>query len=163
MKTLTIGFSRPKNKLFPIVSWLIRLYQGWTPYSHVYLEFYSESINRPLIYEAVGTGTRFVGQKYWERHAQEVISYTIDIKKCNYDKLIQYCVDHEGMSYGFMQNIGTVISNFFGWKKNIFPKHTSCAEEIGKLLNLEGYNIKKDVNLLTPLDIEKILKSKSKT
>jgi hypothetical protein len=157
MKTVTIGFSRPKNKLFPIGSWLIRMYQGWTPYSHVYLEFYSESINRPLIYEAVGTGTRFVGQKYWQKHAEEVKSYTIEVKKCNYDQLIQYCVDNEGNSYGHLQNIGLFISNALGLKKNIFKSGYNCSEEIGKILILEGYKIDKDLNLLTPRDIELIL------
>jgi hypothetical protein len=163
LKKVTIGFSRPKNRFFPWASWLIRAYQGFTPYSHTYLEFYSESINRSLIYEAVGTGVRFVGQKYWERKAHSTHSFTLEIKKCNYDRLIQYCVDHEGENYGFLQNIGVVIANLFGMKKNPFPRGRNCSEEIGNILKLEGYEINKDVNLLTPKDIFQILSKKHLT
>ena len=61
---ITIGFSRPKNKVFPIGSWLIRLYMR-SAYSHTYVRFYSESINRTLVYEAVGHGgIRFVGYEF---------------------------------------------------------------------------------------------------
>lgn len=159
MKTVTIGFSRPRNKLFPIGSWLIRMYQGFTPYSHVYLQFYSDSINRPLIYEAVGSGVRFVGQKYWLTHAKEVKSFTLNIKKCNYDRLIQFCVDNEGYKYGSLQNIGVFISNLFGLKKNIFYKGKNCSEIIGEILVLEGYKINKDLNLLTPKNIYETLEN----
>lgn len=61
MEQITIGFSKSK-KFLPIGSWLIRAYMG-TPYSHVYLKFYSQSLNRTLIYEAVGGGVRFIGSK----------------------------------------------------------------------------------------------------
>lgn len=84
-------------------------------------------------------------------------TFTIEVKKCNYDQLIQYCVDNEGNSYGHLQNIGLFISNIFGLKKNIFSKGYNCSEEIGKILQLEGYRIDKDLNLLTPRDIELIL------
>jgi uncharacterized protein YycO len=133
------------------------MYQGWTDYSHVYVEFYSETLNRPLIYEAVGSGVRFVGQKYWQKHAQEVVSYTIQVQKSNYVAMMQWCVDHEGTDYGFMQNIGIFISNIFGWKKNPWRKGSNCSEIIAEILKLEGYKINKDSNLLTPRDIEKIL------
>lgn len=158
ISTITIGFSCPKNRVLPIGSWLIRLYEK-TPYSHVYVRFYSESINRTLIYEAVGGGVRFVSLAKWEDHAQEVASYTLEVKKCNAVSLLQYCVDHAGVEYGFMQNIGIVIADIFNLKRNPFRKGKNCSEAIGELLRTEGYRLPKEPNLLTPKDIEQILKS----
>lgn len=162
IKTITIGFSKPKNKTLPILSWLIRLFLK-TEYSHVYLQFYSESINREIIYEAVGKGVRFIGLKRWKLQAQEVLSYTINIKECNRTELIQWCVDNAGHSYSFWQNIGILISSLLNTKNNIFTKGKNCSELIAKILKLEGYKIEKDLNLITPKDIEEILKMIPKT
>lgn len=160
MEQITIGFSKSK-KFFPVGSWLIRVYMG-TPYSHVYLKFYSESLNRTLIYEAVGGGVRFVGSKQWETHAQEVKSHTINIKKCNQVRLLQFCVDNAGTDYAYSQNIGLVIADMFNLKKNPIRSGLNCSEVIGDILELEGYKVEKDANLLTPLDIDKILESNTK-
>lgn len=160
MEKVTIGFSKSRKKL-PIGSWLIRLYQG-TPYSHVYLKFHSESLNRTLVYEAVGGGVRFVGNKLWEEHAEEVKSYTIELKKCNRVRLMQFCVDNAGIDYAYGQNIGIVLADIFNLKKNPLTKGVNCCEIIGNILELEGYKLSKDANLLTPLDIDKILESNTK-
>lgn len=157
MERITIGFSKSKKK-FAIGSWLIRAYMS-TPYSHVYLKFYSESLNRTLIYEAVGGGVRFVGSKQWEDQAEEVKSYTINIKQCNKVRLLQFCIDNAGMEYAYSQNAGLVVANIFKLNKNPFQKGLNCSEVIGEILALEGYKLSKDANLLTPLDIDKILES----
>ena len=155
METVTIGFSKSKKK-FAIGSWLIRKWMR-TEYSHVYIKFQSNSLNRELIYEAVGTGLRFIGTKVWESHALEVKSYLIEVKKCNQIRLLQYCVDNAGVEYGTVQNLGIFTAKVFGNKKNKFNQGKNCSEVIGEILKLEGYEIKKDVNLLTPLDIDLIL------
>jgi uncharacterized protein YycO len=160
MEKITIGFSKSKNK-FALGSLLIRAYMG-TPYSHVYLQFYSESLNRVLIYEAVGSGVRFIGSSAWSEHAVEIKSHTITTNKSNQVTLLQYCVDHAGTEYGFMQNLGVPLASIFNLKKNPFRKGKNCSEAIGEFLKSEGYEIKKDVNLLTPLDIDKILESQTK-
>ncbi len=156
MENVTIGFSKPKDRLFPIGSWLIRSFQR-TSYSHVYLKFHSESLNRVLIYEAVSHGVRFVGSKVWETHAVEIKSYTVSIKKCNQITLLQYCIDNAGVDYGTKQNIGIFLASVFNLKENPFKKGKNCSEVIGEVLRLEGYKIEKDANLLTPLDIDNIL------
>lgn len=157
MEKITVGFSKSRKKI-PIGSWLIRWYLG-TPYSHTYIKFYSETLNRTLIYEAVGGGVRFIGSKEWESHAEEVKSYTISIKKCNYIRLLQYCVDNAGVNYAYSQNIGIILAKIFKLNKNPLTKGLQCSEVLGNILELEGYGIKKDANLLTPLDIDKILES----
>ena len=157
MKTVTFGFSKSKKR-FAIGSVLIRWYMH-TPYSHVYMKFRSESLERTLIYEAVGAGVRFIGVDRWAEHAQEVDSVTIQIKDENYKKLMQYCVDASGIDYGFAQNFGLLFANLFKLKANPLKDGKNCSEAIGEILVLEGYVFDKELNLLTPKDINIVLKS----
>lgn len=159
MKTVTVGFSKSTKK-FAIGSVLIRWYMG-TPYSHVYLKFKSQSLDRTLIYEAVGAGVRFIGANRWSGHAEEVSSFEIQVSDDNYTKLMQYCVDNAGIEYGFWQNLGIVVANVCKLKKNPLTDGSNCSEAIGEILELEGYKINKDLNLLTPKDIHLILENKS--
>lgn len=152
---ITIGFSKSKKK-FAIGSWAIRLYQN-TEYSHVYLKFHSEALNRVLIYEAVGGGVRFIGSSAWEKQAIEVASFDLDIKQCNYVTLLQFCVDHAGLEYGFLQNIGLLFCDLFKMKENPFKKGKNCSEMVAEILKLEGVVINKDFNLVTPKDIFEVL------
>jgi len=156
METLTIGFSRSRKKL-ALISWLIRLYQR-TPYSHTYLKFHSATLNRLLTYEAVGSGVRFIGNQQWSKEAEEIHSFTIPVKKCNYITILQYCVDHAGSDYGFMQNVGVILARIFRMKSNPFKKGKNCSELVAEVLIHEGYKFDKQLDLITPKDIYKVLK-----
>lgn len=159
MKKITIGFSKSTKK-FAIGSVLIRWYMQ-TPYSHVYMKFDSPSLNRTLIYEAVGAGVRFIGSHRWKEHAEEVASFELEISDENYKKLMQFCVDNAGIEYGFYQNLGILLANMCASNKNTLTDGINCSEAIGEILELEGYKIDKDLNLLTPKDIFLILDDKS--
>jgi len=155
MKTISIGFSKSAKK-FAIGSMAIRAYMQ-TDYSHVYIKFYSKSIDRILVYEAVGSGVRFIGQEKWKSHAKEMHSYDIEISDESYTKLMQYCVDNAGESYAFCQNLGVVIAKVFKLSKNPFQEGQNCSEVAGEILKLENFSISEDMNLITPKDIKRIL------
>lgn len=158
MKKITIGFSKSTKK-FAIGSLLIRAYMG-TPYSHVYLKFHSPSLDRTLIYEAVGKGVRFIGSERWSEHAVEVDSFDIEVSDESYVKILQYCVDNSGIEYGFFQNLGIIWANICRLARNPVDDGDNCSETIGEILALNGYKIEKDLNLLTPKDIWLILNNK---
>jgi uncharacterized protein YycO len=151
METITIGFSKSKKK-FAIISYLIRLYMQ-TPYSHVYIKFYSKSLDKILIYEAVGSGVRFIGSKMWDKYSKEIVSYKIQISQEEKIKLLSWCVDNAGCNYGFMQNLGILIAKIFKLKNNPFKKGKNCSELVGEFLSNIGYKFDKNLNLLTPKDI----------
>ena len=159
---VTIGFSRPKGRFFPIGSWLIRLHQR-TAYSHTYIRFYSETLNRVLVYESVGTGgVRFIGFNLWSEKAKEVASFTMKVKRCNSTSMLQDFVDEAGMSYGFMQNVGILLGNIFGWKHNPWRKGKNCSEIVAAFLQREGFIINKELDLMTPKDIFNVLQGQKK-
>jgi uncharacterized protein YycO len=154
---LIIGFSKAKSP-YKIGSWLIRKYLG-TEYSHVYMNFHSCKFDRDIVYEAVGSGVRFVGIKEWKKHATVVVQYDIEISDTSYIKLMQFCIDNSGRDYGFLQNIGIVFARLFKLTKNPFKSGVNCSELLADILELEGYKWGIPKDLITPKDIENSLLS----
>ena len=161
-KNITFIFSKPINNRFPIFSWLIRLFEN-TKYSHVSMHFYSESLDRTIIYEAAGAETRFIGRNMWEKHCQPLFKFKIEITNDQYVKLMQHCIDTSGMKYGLKLAFGMVLAKVFSLKKNPFSDLNKkvCSTAIGELLVDLDYKIDKNLELLTPEDIFNILYSKA--
>lgn len=152
---LSIGFSYSKIEM-PILSRLIMWYMN-TPYSHVYLKF-TTSRGKTLIYEAVGTGVRFVGYNIWKAHASTVYEKEIEVSKELYTKVMDFCMDNAGKEYSVSQNLGIFLADILKLKSNPFPDNgTNCSEIIAEILKEVGIEVKKDKNLITPLDIYKSL------
>jgi hypothetical protein len=163
MKTITIGFSTSINHIFPIYSWLIKLIYN-TRYSHTYMKFHSDSLNRDIIYESVGVGVRFVGFKYWQKHSKVIREFDLQISDEQYRNLMVHCVDQAGIKYGRLQVVGILISKILGLRVNPFRNGDSekvCSEEMGKVVSMTtGYIFEKGWDLLTPPDIYKALNSR---
>ena len=162
MRTIKIGFSAPQNVKFPIYSWIIRAVYN-TPYSHTYMRFYSNSIERDIIYESVGVGVRFVGNEMWSKHARVIEEFELQVTDEQYTKIMQFCVDKAGTKYGIMQAFGICVAKLFRIKKNIFAngeKLDICSEEIARLMTQLGYSFKTDFDLIVPKDIYNVLKNK---
>ena len=160
MKTIYIGFSRPKNVTLPVFSWAIRAVYR-TPYSHSYLRFTSQSLNRCLIYEAVGKGLRFIGLNLWNTHAECLKEFKLEVTDDQYTALLQYCVDNAGLEYGMVQSFGIFIGELarsvgIDVRKNLLDEsanHKICSEVVAEVLISLGVNFSKDLNLITPKDI----------
>lgn len=130
-----------------------------TPYSHAYISFRSESLNRDLIYEAVGSGVRFVGKTLWEETSKEVKRYELEICQESYKELMQWCIDNAGVKYAYFQNIGILIANLFTLKKNPLKQKMNCSEVVARILIKNGFKVDKDLDLITPKDVDQILAS----
>ena len=149
-----IGFSKPRSK-YAIGSYLIRFFLK-TSFSHTYIRFMGQ--DRSFIYEAVGkSGTRFISSANWLNNAVIVKEYSIDLDDLNYRKLRNYCMDHAGIDYGFLQNIGVVISKVLKLKTNWFKKGKNCSEAVAEALINQGFTINKTPDLITPKDIYNLL------
>lgn len=135
------------------------MYQG-TEYSHAYLKFESASLNRTLVYEAVGGGVRFVGSDLWKHKAEEVKQFSIEITDEQFIHIMRYCVDTAGISYGTMQNVGVILASLLKLKNNPFKKGKNCSEVTAEILQMKGYTFTKSLDLITPKDIDLALSSK---
>ena len=151
---LKIGFSRPTGKTLPIFSWLIRLAE-WTPYSHVYIQWYNKYTDTTVTYEAGGHSVHFVGQTIFNKRAHTVHEYEIEITKEQHKSLMTYCFRNAGIKYGMLQILGIGYSKFmglFGKKvKNPFTdgkRSMVCSELAGNVLSdilLKEHNLDLDV------------------
>lgn len=139
MTSITIGFSRPKGWFVPF-SWLIRLVT-WSPYSHVYIKFYSKTYRRYLIYQASGLKVNFIGKKLFD--SEEIIfkEFEIPITSRVKGKTIEFAIDKCGYPYGVKQIVGfgwVLLARVFGKKvKNPFYSDSSffCSEMVGDVLD----------------------------
>ena len=147
---LTIGFS--KSLGFKPFSWAIKWYLN-TSYSHTYFKFYSKNLDRNLIYESMGKGTRFISEKSWLKENEQVFAYHLELTPEEKTEFLQSCVDQAGEGYGTLQNIGILISDIFNLNKNLIESRSICSELVGKYLIARGFIFDKDLNLLTPKDI----------
>lgn len=157
MKKIKIGFSKPKNHIFPIFSWGIRLFQGWTDYSHVYLKFHSDSLDKDIIYQASGLQVNFVGNELFSKHVHIIKEFEIEIDDNDYINLLQFAVDNAGKPYSIIDIIAILFNKpklLDGNKKYI------CSELIATIL-AKYYLMtgNKSYGMYTPKDIYNFLDS----
>lgn len=156
MRKLDIHFTS-SSKFFPIGCWIIKAYMR-TKYSHVAFKF-TTNRNKSLIYEAVGVGVRFISESLWLKKVIIEETYSIDLTEEQFNKIMDFCIDHAGISYGYLQNIGIVIADLLKLDHNPFDmKEEVCSQILGEILIEIGYKFKKQSNLLTPKDIQEALK-----
>jgi hypothetical protein len=153
-----IGFSKPINRIFPIMSWLIRLVER-TEYSHVYIKMPSSNGNY-FIYQASGTQVNIVGSKHFEHLNKPVKEYALQISAQQRRDLLLFMAQECGAPYSVAQIINIFVYMITG-KAFLKPKGYVCSELAGIVLS-QYLNIKleKDLDLVTPKDIEMLLEQK---
>lgn len=162
MKHVVVGFSRPK-KGFAIFSWLIRLFER-TEYSHVYVKFYSESLDRWLIYQASGLKVNFEGSISFDERVQTLYRYSVDIKEEDYKKVLQFAVDNAGKPYSISQIFGlayVIVCRWFGKRvKNPFPNGDQsyvCSELVATMIPQMKEYFNEHLDTVTPSEIKQYL------
>lgn len=162
MNNIRIGFSKPKNKLFPWFSWLIRVYEN-TQYSHVYIRWDVEGLQEKICYQASGLQVNFIGQKIFEEEILPVHEYSLisALSPENQKELLKFCISNSGVPYGIKQIFGIVIQKLFRLNKNPFADNSNsfvCSELIGTIFK-EIFNLSPEVSLdnMLPKDVENII------
>ena len=165
MEEIIIGFSKPKNNKFPIFSWLIRLIE-WTPYSHVYIQWHSDSLERDIIYQASGTMVNFMGSKRFNEHVETLFQYKIKCSSEAKKRVVQKAIDLAGAPYGVKQVFGITLvklMRFFG-KDIVNPfadgsKTWVCSELGMEIITDLGLSVPVQQENATPRDIKLALDS----
>ena len=157
MKKITIGFSRPKK--WNLLSYLIMKVQK-TEYSHVYIKFYSSSLDREIIYQASGLQVNFVGSEIFNKNHVTVKTYDLHVDDETYKNALVFAVDKAGISYS-MKQLFHILGYMLTGKTSFFNKNLDgyvCSELAAEMLKDElNLPISENLNLIIPRDIDQLL------
>lgn len=148
---IEIGFSRPKK--FKLFSVLTRLWQGWTPYSHVYLKFRIEDIKRVLVLEASYGEVHFIEYSNWQKANICIAKKSLDFGDWTINKALVFGIDRLQKPYGITSIVGIFLNELFGVK--IFTdgdKSYICSELVANALG-DYYKFNKPLDYVTPKDL----------
>lgn len=158
---IIIGFSKPKNKIFPWFSWLIRLYQN-TEYSHVYIRWEARGISENICYQASGSQVNFIGSDVFAKEIQPIFEYEMlqDLSVEQRRNLFKFAISKAGKPYGIKEVFGLLYSRFIDNSHNKLDdeEHYICSELISTILKDElEVDLGKEASMTMPVDIQKYL------
>jgi len=161
---IIIGFSKPKDTKFPWFSWIIRWMQK-TPYSHVYIQWYSNMAEQIMVYHANSHGINFITKDEFDKTCEKIEEFETQIEKHTYKNLIIFFLKNAGKPYGFLQAFGMFLVKVLKLKKNPFSdgrKSQVCSEVVGYILqDIIGIEILEDLEIAGPKEINEIIKNNS--
>lgn len=159
MKTIKVGFSRPKK--FKIFAFLIMKILKIN-YDHVYIRLHSDTYERDLIYQASKTMVNFMGSDIFDDENIVVKESVINMEDQDYKAMMQFAIDNAGKPYGVMSAVGLGIVKLI---KQVFNKDINnpfgdgtttwiCDELVAYILkNFDSMNFNKNTDNLNPQDL----------
>jgi len=152
---ISIGFSTPKKT--KISSALIKFWTG-KPYSHVFITWKSEKLNRTLVYHASSGSVHFLSIDSFKKNNNILSMYNLNIDNEQYLHLVRKCIDLAGERYGYLELLKIVINDVCALInidcKMINNRGYICSELLGELLSDLGAKFNRPVFLLRPDHIE---------
>lgn len=164
MKEFIVGFSKSKKKL-PIASWLIRVYQGLSTFSHTYTKVRPRIFSTAdIIHASEGKVLRMSQTQFDKRH-ETVKEFRFMIEDELYYDIMDEMHEASGDDYSVLQNVGIIyvdIMRLLGKRvANPFQTGWNCSEFV--LLFLNKTHPTKfdhlDPQTVTPVELYKILKT----
>ena len=169
MAKIKVGFSVSTLYTFPVLSWIIRLFEKWFHSSHVYYELPGSENGEKMamvleasIYDGVNLkpATSFYPTIKVNRE------YGIEVTEDQIALVLDWWRKHDGTGYGKMQLVGDAIQKLlspFGMKNNPFsdgPDTMVCTETVGRVLeNVLGLDVPQDFDVVGLRDIQRVLES----
>lgn len=159
MKKIIIGFSKPKNSLFPFYSWAIRLYEK-TPYSHVYIRWETRW-HTWLCYHAASVMIHFLGESSFNKHIDIIEEFSFSITPEQFDRLMRFATKYVGEDYA-LKDVLMIPLGDLGIKYPTDDEHKQyCAELVMRALGeIEGKDLTQDVNRVKLKDVYDYVKGK---
>lgn len=159
MKQITIGFSRACTT-FPIFSWLIMLVQR-TPYSHVYLKYQDDYLQRTVYFQASHTLVNYMGETTFLAQEKVVKEFSFTVSDTSFLEAQQFAIDNAGKPYGVLEICGLALvelASFFGIRmQNPFKDAGTtwiCDQLQAALLSTcENVTLPMPLNDMTPKDM----------
>lgn len=139
MRKLTIGFSKPKNHILPIFSWVIQAYEG-LPFSHAFVRW-ETSVGPGICYHAAKSNIHFLSDRIFFYNIKVVEEFTFEVSDETFNRVMKFCLENCGSSYGILEVFGIPLMDIFKLKKNPFSSGATsqyCAELVLRVLQNIG-------------------------
>lgn len=163
---ITVGFSKAKNNIFPIFSWLIMLVEK-RPYSHAYMKWYDPYIDKNIIYEARGLTVHLISETRFLQSEDIIAEFRIELQDDNVKKqVLKHAFDTIEAKYSFIQLLGLgvvkIFKNFGKTISNPFDDNNRtgyiCSEVVAEVLKkVLNVPITEDLDSISPSDLYKIV------
>lgn len=146
---------KPKKKFVPF-SWLIRLFQGGTKYSHCSFNFIISG--KSMYYEAKQPEVTLRNEYYFLRQYEVVKKYKIIVSEEKYKEIRDLIMTYSGCPYPLLENIAMGISKLLGLKDNFYKddRYKKCSELLANFLN-RVFDLKLNSEMVDVKDIENYL------
>lgn len=156
MKTLIIGFSKPKSN-WAIGSFLIRLFEK-CDFSHAFIRWHSESLDRDLIYQASHGMVHFISGSKFDDSVTTVTQYTFDLTPIQSKNIVQKCIDLAGTKYGTLQLFGMAFERITGIRNPFRDGSRTyvCSELVGEVLK-QIHSIDLDLEYIGPKELKDLV------
>jgi len=154
-------FSKPKHD--NLLSKIIRKFQK-TQYSHVCIQYQDQETEQFIVTEAISWGIRRINIYDWSLLNDIVEEHVYNITKAQYLEMRKFENQNCHKRYGFMQLIGMGLSKVFNIKRNTFDDESRtyvCSEWTARIMTFWGYSFDKDMDLITPRDINELRDTKN--
>jgi len=151
---LIIGFSRPKD--FKIFSFGVRLQQGWTDYSHVFISLLDTRTNKDIVYEASHGDIHPIELTNFKKRVIITEEYKFNISEEQAVRILEFCQDSFQKKYGFLTILGIALNSDAGKDGD---KTFICSEFAARILEVaELIDDVYDVEAITPKEINGLIK-----
>jgi hypothetical protein len=141
MRKIIIGFSKTEH----IMSKAIMCLED-TDFSHVYFNFYSDTLKRDIIYHAsFHHGVSFINKQRFLETSKIIHEFELNLTDEEYIEFMQYMIDKSSIKYGKIQILGMALSRILS-KLDIKFKNPIkdgsltevCSELVGEYLKKKG-------------------------
>jgi len=170
IRQIIIGFSTPLNP--SIFSRLIRFGENLfmnkhVGYSHVYLQFNWEGINRSIIFQTNKHGAHFIEHSRFLTHNKIVREYALPLDLEAFQAAMTECVDTAATAYGVLEIVGIGLTRIYNkWfnkraKNPLGDGNTTyvCSALTAKVLEAAGLSVfgEYDWEYYGPVQVEQLL------
>lgn len=130
--SLAIGFSRPK--CFKPGAQFIRAWQGWTPYSHVYIKVYSKYTDLWLVYQASHGDVNLVEYNRFAKENVIVDEFNFEVREERLRNMIREAQLLLQSPYGYLGLLKLGARKLLGVGKGDGVRSFHCSELVARLL-----------------------------
>lgn len=159
MKQITIGFSKATAKTAiysKLIMWALK-----TPYSHVYINYNNNFINRVVYFQASHQAVNIMGNEIFLSQETVIKEFQFNISDTSFKNIHAFIIDNVGKSYGILSLIGLTwiqIGLLLNKKwHNPFADAGQtwiCDQLIAAVLNsCENITLPMNINDMTPKDV----------